>query len=53
MYYQFVLNMWVMEKVDEAWVQSCVNKYITQEECDMILLTPQGGLDSVALKATV
>lgn len=41
MYYQFVLNMWIMAKADEVWVQKCVPKYITQEECDMILLTPQ------------
>jgi len=41
MFYQFVLNMWIMARVDETWVQAVVTKYITQEECDMILLTPQ------------
>jgi len=41
MIYQFVLNMWVMRKIDEAKVQSYVGRYITQQEADMILATPQ------------
>lgn len=41
--YGFILNMWIMGKVDEAKVQSYVPKYITQEEADMILATPQTG----------
>lgn len=44
--YNFILNMWIMYKIDEAKVQSYVPKYINQVECDMILATPQGGLDS-------
>ena len=43
--YGFILNMWVMARVNEAWVQSCVPKYITQTEADMILLTPKGSLN--------
>lgn len=39
--YQFILNMWIMEKVDAAYVQSKVPLRITQTECDMILATPQ------------
>lgn len=40
--YQFVLNMWVMKKIDAAKVQSYVSKgYITQAEAYMILATPQ------------
>jgi len=39
--YGFILNMWIMARVDATWVQKCVPKYITQDECDMILLTPQ------------
>ena len=39
--YAFVLNMWVMRKIDAAKVQSYVPRYITQEEADMILATPQ------------
>lgn len=39
--YNFILNMWVMRKIDEAKVQSYVGRYITQEEADMILATAQ------------
>lgn len=40
--YNFILNMWVMRKIDEAKVQSYVVKgYITQEEANIILATPQ------------
>ena len=39
--YSFILNMWVNRKIDATKVQSYVPKYITQEECDMILVTPQ------------
>ena len=43
--YQFILNMWIMRRVSAEKVQSYVPLYITQAECDMILATPQGGLD--------
>lgn len=39
--YAFILNMWVMRKITELKVQSYVPKYITQEEADMIIATPQ------------
>lgn len=40
--YNFILNMWIMRKIDEAKVQSYVVKsYITQEEANIILATPQ------------
>lgn len=39
--YGFILNMWVMKKIDAAKVQSYVPKYITQTEADAILVTPQ------------
>lgn len=39
----FILNMWIMKKVTAEKVQAYVPKYITQEECDMILITPQTG----------
>lgn len=50
MYYQFLLNMWIMAKISAVKVQSYVPKFITQEECDMILMTPQtpGTLSVVA-----
>lgn len=40
--YGFILNMWVMKRIDQEKVQSYVSKgYITQVEADMILATPQ------------
>lgn len=40
--YNFILNMWVMNRIDQAKVQSYVTKgYITQAEADMIIATPQ------------
>lgn len=41
--YQFILNMWIMERVTAVKVQSYVPRFITQVEADMILATPQGG----------
>jgi hypothetical protein len=43
MFYGFILNMWMMNKIDEAQVQAYVPKYITQEEADAIMLVPQTG----------
>lgn len=40
--YDFILNMWVMGRIDSAKVGAYVTKgYITQAEADMILATPQ------------
>lgn len=39
--YPFLLNMWVMKKVDEAKLNTYTPKFITEEERDMILATPQ------------
>lgn len=41
--YGFILNMWIMGRISAEKVQSYVPKYITQEEADMILATPQTG----------
>lgn len=46
--YSFILNMWILGKINADKVQSYVPRYITQEECNMILVTPQGGLDVVS-----
>lgn len=40
--YGFVLNMWIMRKIDAPKVLSYVPKFITEEESTMILVTPQG-----------
>ena len=45
-FYNFILSMWVQGRFTAAKVQSYVPTYITQEECDIILATPQGGLNS-------
>lgn len=40
--YNFLLNMWTMKKVDEAYLQEMVSKgRITQKEYETIIATPQ------------
>lgn len=39
--YGFILNMWLMGRITEQKVRSYVPMFINQEECDMILVTPQ------------
>ena len=40
--YNFILNMWIMKRVDAIKVQSYVAKgYLTQDEADVILATLQ------------
>ncbi len=42
MIYGFLLNMWIMKKVDEAYLTGQVQKgRITEEEKSMIMATPQ------------
>lgn len=40
--YNFILNMWVMKRIDATFVQTQVTQgRLTQDEADMILATPQ------------
>ena len=40
--YVFLLNMWIMKRIDETYLQEQVTKgRITQQEYDMITATPQ------------
>lgn len=39
--YQFILNQWILGKIDADKVQSYVPKWITQEQADTIIATPQ------------
>lgn len=40
--YNFLLNMWVMRKIDEAYLQAQITKgRLIQQEYDMIVATPQ------------
>lgn len=40
--YQFLLNMWIMKRIDTVFLQGQVTKgRITQGEYDMIVATPQ------------
>jgi hypothetical protein len=41
--YGFINNMWIMHRIDTAKVQTYVPKFITQEEADTIIATPQTG----------
>lgn len=40
-FYGFFLNMWIMRRITEPQLQLRVPKYLTQEEVDMIVATPQ------------
>lgn len=45
MFYNFFLNMWILRKLDEEYLQGQVNKKrITAEEKEMILATPQANI---------
>lgn len=40
--YEFLLNMWVMGRIDQAKVNQAVTKrYLTAEKAKMILATPK------------
>jgi len=39
--YAFIRNMWIMKRNDENRVRSYVPLFISEEECNMILATPQ------------
>lgn len=40
--YGFLLNMWIMNRIDEQYLQGqMVKKRLTQEEYEMIIATPQ------------
>jgi len=42
MVYGFLLNMWILRRIDEAYLTTMVTlKRITEEEKQMILATPQ------------
>ena len=42
--YQFLLNMWIMRRIDKDFLDKMVTKgRITQEQEEMILATPRVG----------
>lgn len=42
MVYTFLLNMWIMRKIDETYLQGQVDrKRIAEEDKQMIIATPQ------------
>ena len=45
MVYAFLLNMWIMKKVDETYLQGQIDrKRITTDEKNMIMMTPQADI---------
>ena len=42
---QFILDQWIMDKIDTKKVRSYVPRWITQEQADTILATPQVSVD--------
>jgi len=51
MFYNFLLSMWVAKSITAEKLQTYVPKYITQEQCNLILATPQMTDEQIALKA--
>ena len=41
MFYGFLLNMWCMDRIDEATLRSFVPFYISEDELNAILVTPK------------
>jgi len=41
MFYPFVLNMWIMKKITEQQVRAYAPTFISKDEVEMILVTPQ------------
>ena len=39
--YNYILLQWTMAKVSREWVMACVPKFITAEQCSVILSTVQ------------
>jgi len=39
--FEFIRLQWIMRKVTDEWVQAQVPRWITQEQADKILATPQ------------
>ena len=48
-WYAFILNLWVNALITEAQVLSKVPKYISQEQADMILATPQNPIEPLSV----
>lgn len=43
--YQFILNQWILSKIDADKVRSYAPKWITAEQAETILATPQIAVD--------
>jgi len=43
-FYNMYLNMWIMQTVSEEKLKARVPRFISQEEFDMIVATPQNGV---------
>lgn len=38
--YTFLLNLWRLRRIDEAWIRARAPRFITEAEADEILATP-------------
>lgn len=50
-FYNMLLNMWVMKSVTAESLKTRTPKFISEEEYQMIIVTPQNGVIPVSLKA--
>lgn len=39
--FNYIRGQWIMAKVSREWVMACVPKFITEEQCAIILATEQ------------
>ena len=53
MFYNLILNMWIMGQLQKHKVLSKMPKYITQAEADMILATPQSPIEPLNVTVAV
>lgn len=49
-FYNMLLNMWIMKTVTAESLHTRVPKFISEEEYQMIIVTPQNGVIPVSLK---
>lgn len=41
--YDFLLRQYILKRIDATYIRRCVPKFLTEEEAELIIATPQGG----------
>ena len=50
--YEYLLGQWKMKKVDAIYIQARCPRWITQEQVDLILATPQDEIGTYSITPT-